>query len=249
MTNFDEYSALVAGEQFGEIRDAFIKAGIPAISCDLDETRKVGPHFKGDWRIAISAKVWDLIIFHPECTALCSAGNHVYAEGKPRHAERLAALEYTAEMWELVKQHSHHAALENPVGVLPMKPWHFTQPYLHGDDASKRTGFLLHNLEPLKPAPWRRVPPRWVCCKQVIGRQHARPTCPICGSSLKPNPRWANQRDDGQNKLGESKDRKRLRAATYPGIAETITQQWGIPSCKSSIRNSSFALISRPTPG
>ena len=41
---------LIACEQFGVIRDAFISRGYNAVSCDLQETRVPGPHYKGDVR-------------------------------------------------------------------------------------------------------------------------------------------------------------------------------------------------------
>jgi hypothetical protein len=64
--DFEPYDVLVAGEQFGEIRDAFIRLGISAVSCDLDPDRTgTGPHFQGNWDIAIQAKHWPLIIFPP----------------------------------------------------------------------------------------------------------------------------------------------------------------------------------------
>ena len=44
-----------------------------------------------------------------------------------------------------------------------------------------------------------------------------------------PAPRmlWANQTPSGQNKLGPSADRWKLRSATYPGIAKAMAEQWG----------------------
>lgn len=215
--DFSPYDVLIAGEQFGKIRDAFIARGHKAVSCDLEGDRTGrGPHFSGSWDIAIQAKHWPLIIFHPECTCMSVSGDWVYGEGKPRHHERVEAVEYTESRWEMVKAHSDHAALENPQGVLPpmardMKgPWTWVQPYEHGDDASKKTGFLLHNLPPILPEPAKYVRPRMV--EQPTGRVL---------------PRWANQTDSGQNRLGPSEDRARQRAQTYPGIARAIARTWG----------------------
>jgi len=39
--------------------------------------------------------------------------------------------------------------------------------------------------------------------------------------------RWGNQTDSGQNRLGPSEDRWKLRAETYSGIAEAMADQWG----------------------
>jgi len=40
-------------------------------------------------------------------------------------------------------------------------------------------------------------------------------------------PRWGNQTDSGQNRLGPSDDRWAARAATYTGIARAMAEQWG----------------------
>lgn len=206
--DFEPYDVLVAGEQFGEIRDAFIRLGISAVSCDLDPDRTgTGPHFQGNW---------------------------VYGEGKPRHDERIAAVEYTESRWNMVKQHSDYAALENPQGVLPKmsksmgQTGCWVQPYEHGDDASKKTGFHLWNLPPILPEPDKYVEPRWVCCGEVLDvKTVGKYGCPNCHGDKKPLPRWANQTDSGQNRLGPSEDRARQRAATYPGIAAVVARVWG----------------------
>lgn len=39
-------------------------------------------------------------------------------------------------------------------------------------------------------------------------------------------PVWANQTPSGQNKLGPSPDRARLRSKTYQGIAQAMAEQW-----------------------
>lgn len=38
--------------------------------------------------------------------------------------------------------------------------------------------------------------------------------------------RWSNQTDSGQNKLGPSKDRAKIRSLTYDGIAKAFADQW-----------------------
>jgi len=38
---------------------------------------------------------------------------------------------------------------------------------------------------------------------------------------------WANQTPSGQNRLGPSADRWKLRSETYSGIAQAMADQWG----------------------
>lgn len=46
-----------------------------------------------------------------------------------------------------------------------------------------------------------------------------------------PHPVWANQTPTGQNKLGPSPDRAKVRAKTYQGIADAMAEQWGRVVC------------------
>ena len=51
-------NVLIACEQFGVIRDAFIARGHNAVSCDLMPTRVPGPHYEGDVRDILSPWYW-----------------------------------------------------------------------------------------------------------------------------------------------------------------------------------------------
>ena len=53
------------------------------------------------------------------------------------------------------------------------------------------------------------------------------PTLRISPRIVAGKPRWANQTDSGQNRLGPSADRWALRSLTYPGIAAAMAEQWG----------------------
>jgi len=64
---------IIGGEFLGTIRDAFIKLGHEAVSCDLLPTEAPGPHYQGDLFDIIDYP-WDLAIWHPECTHLAVSG-------------------------------------------------------------------------------------------------------------------------------------------------------------------------------
>jgi len=96
--------------------------------------------------------------------------------------------------------------VENPIGLIGSmirKADQIIQPYQFGDDASKKTAL---GLPPLI-IPSRDV---WIAPRIVRGK-----------------PRWANQTDSGQNRVGQSRKRGAERARTYPGIAKAIAEQWG----------------------
>ena len=191
---------LIACEYSGVVREAFRKRGHDAWSCDLlpaDDGSQY--HFEGDcWPII--AQGWDLIIMHPPCTALAVSGNAHYGTGKPKNHLRAEAIEWTLSLYDHAKQYAPRVAFENPVGVLPVKPTQYVQPYQFGHPESKKTGLWLHNLPPLTDTNTLPKPERGY---------------------------WDNQTPSGQNKLAPSADRWKIRSTTYQGIADAMAEQWG----------------------
>lgn len=141
-------------EYSGVVRDAFAALGHTAVSCDILPTESDGNHIQGDVMEALKvSRRWDLIILHPPCTAMCLSGNRWYGKDKPRHNERLGAIEWTKELWELAKTKGDRVVLENPTGVIWKyigKP-QYIQPWMFGHGETKRTGLLLHNVPELQP--------------------------------------------------------------------------------------------------
>lgn len=141
---------LVACEYSGKVRDAFLRAGHDAISCDLLPTDVPGPHYQGDV-FNLFDQLWDLIIMHPPCTALAVSGNRWYGRGMPMHSKRLEAIEWTMNMWRTACEVSPRVCMENPVGVLPIPPTQYIQPWQFGHGETKKTGLWLYGLPPLEP--------------------------------------------------------------------------------------------------
>ena len=79
---------LVACEYSGRVRDAFIRAGHDALSCDLLPTEVPGPHYQGDVTDLLGDG-WDLGIFHPPCTHLAVSGARWFKDKKAEQAEAL----------------------------------------------------------------------------------------------------------------------------------------------------------------
>lgn len=193
---------LVACEYSGAVRDAFISKGHDAMSCDLLPTDVRGPHYQGDVFDIINDG-WDLMIAHPPCTYLCSSGLHWNKRVPGRDAKTAEAVEFVRRLFSA---NIPSIAIENPIGRLTReigKPAQIIQPWMFGHDASKATCLWLKNLPPLVPT--SMVEPRIVNGKK----------------------RWSNQTDSGQNRLGPSDDRWKKRSATYLGIAEAMSVQWG----------------------
>lgn len=193
---------LIGCEFSGVVRDAFAARGHDAWSCDLGSSDIPGQHYEGDVRDIIT-RGWDLAIFFPPCTYLCSSGLHWNGRvsGRAEKTEEALALVVDLMLAPIPK-----IALENPVGCISTRIRPFDQaihPYQFGDDASKKTCLWLKHLPTL-------VPTDFVLPRVVNGK-----------------PRWSNQTDSGQNKLGPSVTRAMERSRTYPGIARAMAEQWG----------------------
>lgn len=193
---------LIACEQSGTVRDAFIAAGHDAMSCDILPSDKPGPHYQGDV-LDVLGDGWDMMISHPPCTYLATSGLH-WNKRRPERAQQTEdALRFVREF--LVAD-IKHIALENPIGCISSrirKPDQIIQPWMFGHDASKATCLWLKNLPLLCETDL--VEPRLVDGKR----------------------RWANQTDSGQNRLPPSADRAKIRSVTYQGIADAMAAQWG----------------------
>lgn len=193
---------LIACEYSGAVRDAFLRVGHDAMSCDLLPTDAPGPHYQGDVRDVLGDG-WDLMVAHPPCTYLSVSGMHWTHRGlrDPQLTEDALAF-----VRVLLEAPVPRIALENPVSIISSrirKPDQIIQPWQFGHDASKKTCLWLKGLPPLQPT--SIVEPRI-----VDGRK-----------------RWGNQTDSGQNRLGPSDDRWKIRSATYDGIAQAMADQWG----------------------
>ena len=133
---------LVACEFSGIVRDAFIKKGHDAMSCDILPTESLGPHFEGDV-IDILDQGWDMMIAHPPCTHLAVSGARWF-ENKQK--EQKEALNFVKSLLEAPIE---KIALENPVSIISTrirKPSQIIQPWQFGHPENKKTCFWLKNL-------------------------------------------------------------------------------------------------------
>ena len=140
---------------------------------------------------------WDMLIGFPSCTFLCSSGLHWNSKRPERALETEKALEFVKT---LLNAPIDKIALENPIGCISTrirKPDQIIQPWMFGEDASKATCLWLKNLPKLQPT-------------NILKKE-----------------RYSNQTPSGQNNIGPSKDRWKIRSLTYQSIAEQMALQWG----------------------
>lgn len=236
---------LIGCEKSGTVRRAFAARGHQVVSVDTEAAEDgatfegysdIGFHWRGDIidfiynnSTQLKDTHFDLFIAHPECRYMSVSGMHWTHRGlrDPQLTEDAVAF---ARL--LFDAPYPRICIENPVSILSTRirrPDQIVQPYEFGSDASKKTCLWLKNLPVLTPGKF--VAPRMVCptCRKVTGLVPASSEgCPYCG--CEPGllrPRWANQTDSGQNRLGPSDKRSAMRAETYPGIANAFADQWG----------------------
>lgn len=191
---------LVACEFSGVVRSAFRARGHDAWSCDLLPAEDGSPyHRQGDVLewMQDPRREWDLVIAHPPCTYLAVSGARWF---KGREELQEKALDFVRAF---LSYRCARICVENPIGVISTrirKPDQIIQPWQFGHPEAKATCLWLKNLPKLVP------------------------------TNILPKPesgRWNNQTPSGQNKLGPSADRWKLRSATYAGIAVAMAEQWG----------------------
>jgi site-specific DNA-cytosine methylase len=140
---------LIACEYSGTVRDAFIKLGHDAISCDLLPTDAPGPHYQGDVRDLLDYP-FDLMIAHPPCTHLSVSGARHFAE-KRMDGRQQAAVSF---FMMLAKSDIPMIAIENPVCIMSSlyrKPDQVIQPWQFGHGETKATCLWLKGLPLLQP--------------------------------------------------------------------------------------------------
>lgn len=138
---------LVGCEFSGIVRDAFIKEGHDAVSCDMLPTEKPGPHICGHVEDIIKDG-WDIGIFFPPCTHLAVSGARWFKDKQKEQKEALDFIRY------LLNAPIDKTALENPIGVISTrirKPDQIIQPWQFGHGETKATCLWLKNLPKLEP--------------------------------------------------------------------------------------------------
>ena len=200
---------LIACEFSGTVRDEFLKYGHDAVSCDLlPSLSDKGRHIQGDVIDVINGESWDMMIAHPPCTYLTTAGNRHFKDNPERERERERAFEFAMCLYnaDIPK-----ICMENPQGYLNThfrNPDQTIHPWQFGDCVMKRTCLWLKNLPKLYwSIPYPRIPePMYI---QTGGRHkaiHFTEGCSAKGTGLK---KW------------------QVRSKTYHGIAHAMAVQWG----------------------
>ena len=193
---------LVACEYSGVVRDAFLRRGHDAMSCDLLPTEANGPHYQGDV-LDIINDGWDMMIAHPPCTYLTNAG----VSWLHRDEGRWKLLDDGAAFFKtLLNAPIKKICVENPImhkyakeRIGGVKQSQVIQPWMFGHTEQKATCL------------WPKGLPELTQTNNVKPKMLERPK---------------NQRQRLHD-LPPSEDRWKIRSETYKGIAEAMAEQWG----------------------
>jgi hypothetical protein len=192
---------LVACEYSGTVRDAFIKKGHDAVSCDLIPTDSPGPHYQGDVFDIINDG-WDLMIAHPPCTYLTNSGVSWLYKQEGRWKDLIDGAVFFRKLHEA---NIPKIAIENPImhkyakQIVGVDQSQVIQPWMFGHMEQKATCLWLKNLPLLVPT------------NDVKEEMMKLPK---------------NQRER-LHYLPPSEDRWKLRSKTFDGIAKAMANQWG----------------------
>jgi hypothetical protein len=202
---------LVACEFSGTVRDAFIKNGHDAMSCDLEPTEVPGPHYQGNVMDVIDQD-WDLMIAFPPCTYLTLTGNKWF---KPefsnrfptRNQDRKNAIKF---FMDLVNLPIPKIAIENPIGVMSSfyrTPDQIIQPWEYGHKTTKATCLWLKGLPMLRPT-------------NIVDKGEV-----VISKSGNRMSRWYYETSKLPIKGGI---RAKARSVTFQGIADAMANQWNV---------------------
>lgn len=203
---------LVACECSNTVRDAFLRLGHDAWSCDLQRADHPNPnwrrHIRGDVRPLLRER-WDLVIAHPPCTYLCKMNEYFSAGATSleEHPRRAGIVDGSIFFLECLGANSPRVCVENPLmhnharELVKYQYSQIVQPWQYGHPYTKATCLWLIGLPPLRPTNIvHHNNQSWVGVGNAGGR--------------------------GKRRTGIAKDSNE-RSKTFPGIARAMAEQWG----------------------
>ena len=191
----------MACEYSGTVRDAFIRAGHDARSCDLlPSESNLGFHYQEDIRHVLGrfGHAFDMLIAHPPCTDLAVSGA-AHFPAKIADGRQQRALDFVRYLMNLPIE---KIVIENPVSVISTqirKPDQIIHPWQFGHPEQKTTCLWLKGVRPLKPT------------KNVYQEMMALP----------------KRERERLHYLSPGPERWKERSKTFSGIAEAMAAQWG----------------------
>lgn len=218
---------LVACEESQRVCIAFRQHGWEAYSCDIIDCSGGHPeyHIKQDVLPLLNGNCdfetcdgvkhhidhWDMLIAHPPCTELCSAGQHWFSRGIKDPKMREDAVDF---FMRFINADCEHIAVENPIGIMSTryrKPDCVVQPWQFGHPETKATCLWLKNLPSLVPTNIIKKPEGGWANQQISNGKYTG---------------FKNYDENGKILAWNDPRTKVIRSRTYIGIAEAMAEQW-----------------------
>ena len=208
----ESVKVLIGCEASGTVRDAFLRRGFDAWSCDLRPSETpTNRHIQDDARKVLKMEKWDLLmVAHPPCTRLCNSGVRWLKVAPPGKTldEMWHELEVGAALFsDMLNADVPRIAVENPVMhkyakqrisnfrnfSQSVQPWQFGNEEKGPDNVKKRTCLWLNGLPKLQP------------------------TGTLDGTTAR----------DEVHKAAPGPNRWKERSKFFPGLADAMADQWG----------------------
>jgi len=206
-------NVLIGCETSGTVRDAFLKRGHNAWSCDiLPADTPTNRHIQDDVRSVLKMGLWDfLAVMHPPCTRLCNSGVR-WLDNPPKgktKEDMWRELDEGASLFsDVLNADVKYRCVENPImhkhakkrirNFKPhsqnVQPWHFAESEDSFDNQKKATLLWLSDNLPL-----------------------LKRTGSVDGTTA---------RQDVHN-ASPGEDRWKIRSKFFPGMAKAMANQWG----------------------
>ena len=218
---------LVACEESQRVCTAFRQRGWEAYSCDIIDCSGGHPeyHIKQDVLPLLNGNCdfetcdgvkhhidrWNMLIAHPPCTELCSAGQHWFSRGIKDPKMREDAVDF---FMRFINADCEHIAVENPIGIMSTryrKPDCVVQPWQFGHPETKATCLWLKNLPSLVPTNIIKKPEGGWENQQISNGKYTG---------------FKNYDENGKILAWNDPRIKVIRSRTYIGIAEAMAEQW-----------------------
>lgn len=195
---------LLACEESQAVTIEMRKMGIEAYSCDILPTSGPRPewHLQQDV-LPLLEQDWDMIIAFPPCTHLAVSGT-AWFEAKRKDGRQQQGIDF---FMKFTNTKCDKVAIENPVGIMSnhyRKPDQIIQPFMFGDEASKKTCLWLKGLPELVPT-------------NIVGKGEK-----VTYPSGKSMSKWYAEAFN----LPPAQ-RSNFRSKTFDGIAKAMADQWG----------------------
>jgi len=212
-------NVLIACEFSGVVREAFIRRGHNAWSCDLLPTEIPGQHIQGDVLEVINSD-WDLMIAHPPCTYLAVSGAAWF--DSPLYPNRRQDQKEAVDFFmKFADAPIDKICIENPVCIMSTvwkPPSQIIQPYYFGDEVRKTTCLWLKNLPKLRygnevqMALGEDIPPQTEIVEPEL----------IYMKDGSIDTKW-----HCETRSLPKEERQKVRSVTFQGIADAMAEQWG----------------------